>query len=670
MKNFATGSNRIWRILVPLVLCVTPCNAELLLSQGTNLAADVSQVDGRLAMDLLGSIWIVPADGGQAEMLSDNLLPARRPRWSPDGGRILYQTQSAGQSQIWAVNLDDKKSSRLSHGQYFDQHPEWHPGGERIVFSSARGTSGFDIWETDLATGLSWRISSHGGDEMEPAWSADGRSLAYIWRLDDQWSLMLRRHGQPELELVVSAEPLSAPSWRPDGSLLTFLRQTGNDIVIEMAILSNPPLIRQLVSGEDFFISPVSWLDRRQFYYTSDGVIKTRDFDDWQATPVQFSAAVGQTDLRSRLKQEKKELTVTNPPSGKLVIRAARLFDGTGNHYRRSLDVLIDGARIGEVTERQEWPEATVLDLGDVTILPGFIDSYSSVYPENLISHGAELLSYGVTTVITSDYRPGFDPLLWESEESPGPRLLWAGDITQRDPDDDRSFQFVTIPSSGLTDADRRSAVTEWQQKGVPVLAESWSIGLGVGADLLLGIDSLPTSPMGIHYQDIQAVAAPVALVSGLADAATPGLSALFLSRQANLLKGRTTVLRRFSSVPNLARSAPRFARSSPLIMLGSKPSGLPPGLALHAEMRALAAAGLSGDQVLRTTSANPASVLGLDNQIGLIAEGALADLVLVSGDPLASVADALKIVAVVRNGRFYSLVGLLERAGANPHVE
>ncbi len=90
----------------------------------------------------------------------------------------------------------------------------------------------------------------------------------------------------------------------------------------------------------------------------------------------------------------------------------------------------------------------------------------------------------------------------------------------------------------------------------------------------------------------------------------------------------------------------------------------------MHAEMRALAAAGLSGSQVLKTAGSNPAAMLGLDKQIGRIAEGALADLVLVSGDPLARVADTINIVAVVRNGRFYSLVSLLERATAGPHVE
>ena len=75
------GSNRVCKILLSLLVCVTPCDAEMILSQGTNLAADVSHVDGRLAMDLLGSIWIVPADGGQAKVLSDNLLPARRQIW-------------------------------------------------------------------------------------------------------------------------------------------------------------------------------------------------------------------------------------------------------------------------------------------------------------------------------------------------------------------------------------------------------------------------------------------------------------------------------------------------------------------------------------------------------------------------------------------------------------
>ncbi len=49
---------------------------------------------------------------------------------------------------------------------------------------------------------------------------------------------------------------------------------------------------------------------------------------------------------------------------------------------------------------------------------------------------------------------------------------------------------------------------------------------------------------------------------------------------------------------------------------------------------------------------------------------GSRADLVLVNGDPLRNIADALNVVAVVRNGRFYSAVSLLERLAAGNNVE
>ena len=153
-------------------------------------------------------------------------------------------------------------------------------------------------------------------------------------------------------------------------------------------------------------------------------------------------------------------------------------------------------------------------------------------------------------------------------------------------------------------------------------------------------------------------------LISGLADIGTPGITPLLGSRQALELERHSSVAgRRFSNVPKLAAS-------SASIVLGSKPNSLPPGLALHAELRALSAAGLRGDQVFLTAGSNAAVVLGLENQIGRILPGAVADLVLVNGDPLANVADALSIIAVVRNGRFFSLVSLLERAKAAAAVE
>ena len=665
--------SRICRWIVPLkrfpvflcaLMLIRSAAADVIVTQGTDFGVDVFPGDGRVAMDLLGNIWVLPASGGQARMMTDGLLPARQPRWSPDGSKILYQASAPDAASLWLLDVESSSPSRIGSESFFDQHASWHPDGERIVYSSQRGNTGFDIWETDLPTGLSWRISSHPGDEIEPVWSKNGRHLAYIRKSDDRYALVLRRHGAAEIDLLVSDQPLSSPSWRPDGSLLTILRHDGDELSLNIVILSNPPLVRQFAAGEDFFASPVSWLNRQQMLYTADGFIKTRDFGDQRAQPLPFRAMVEDPETRPRTVIARRELAIVDAPGERLVIRGARLFDGIWNRYRDRMDVLIDSGRIAAVEPSRDWQDATVLDLGNVTILPGFIDTWSAMPAGPVQQSGPRMLSYGVTTIVTDD--PVHDQKLWESEQTPGPRVLSASDIdTSAEDNDKHTVFFVKVPAGVADDSATREAIQNWQARGVPVLAESWNTGLRIGADLLLGADALPSSPVGSQYQDMQVAVRqhPVTLVSGLADAGTPGISSLLNSRQARELGQNAVPRRRFSSVPELAAT-------SSAIVLGSKPNGLPPGLALHAELRALASAGLRGDQVLQATGNGAAVVLGLDNQIGRITPGAAADLVLVNGDPLRNAADALAIVAVVRNGRFFSLVSLLERANSATGVE
>lgn len=628
--------------------------AQVVLTEGTNLSADVSPATRRLAIDLLGSIWILDADGGDARAATGNPHWARRPQWSPDGNRIVYESASAFGSSIWLLDPENEETEHLGAGSHFDQHPDWHPDGERIVFSSERGDSGFDLWEMDLATGLSWRLSHHAGDETAPAWSPNGRHLAYISHLDGQWRLVLRRRGAPEVDLVVSDEPLAAPSWRPDGTLITFLGRDGPGYRLDMVILSDPPVVRTLAGNQDFFLSPAGWLDRQRLFYTADGILKLRNINAWTAEEVPFRADVGMLASRPAAEPEPRQLPVFDPPDHRLVIRAARLFDGMRAGYREATDVLIDGARIAAVEPARDWDDATVLDLGDVTVLPGFIDVYSSLPAAEQGAAGLQLLSFGITTVVASDPDRGFQAELWASEQSPGPRLLRSAPASLRpDAADEASLSLVTV----LTADGDRSRMRSWQRHGVPVLAESWSMGYRLGADLFLGADTLPASPQGFQYQDVRMAlgSGPTTMVSGLADSGTPGLSQLLRSRQARRLQRLGETTRRYAALPQLGTDTSTVA-------VGSKPNGLPAGLATHAELRALAAAGLSGDQVLWAAGRNAARVLGLEDQIGRIAPGALADLVLVAGDPRTRVADALNIVAVVRNGRFYSLAGLLDR--------
>lgn len=551
------------------------------------MAVDAA-TDGRLAFDLQESIWILPKDGVQADKISAIETPARRPRWSPLNDAILYQARVNGLDQIRLYRFASNLIRTIGNGQYLNQHPSWHPLGERILFSSDRSQSGFDIWEYDLATDLSWRITLRDGDELEPSWSPDGRDLLYVHHYEQQFAIMLRRFGQPDRTLITSSMRLSAPRWRPDGSLITFLSHGEFGSTIEMIILSDPLLIRPLIEGEAFVSAPISWLGRQRIYYTVEGAIRRRNFNSWSSSNVPFRATLQAPEEVASAEQPKREISSFDMPTERLIVRSGRLFDGIGGGYQDNIDIVIEGGIIVALEPRQDRPGEVLVDLGDVTALPGFIDSYAAL-PDNIDeSLGALLLSLGVTTIVAEHAAATALDEVWSGTESPGPRVLNAGDAT-------------TV------------------------------------AALRRGTDAF-------------------------ADANTPGISHLLRARQAAWLPAATPT-RRFAELPDLQ---PRATD----IVLGSKPNALPPGLSLHGEFLALSAAGLTGEQVLRSAGVNAAAYLKFGLELGRIAPGARADLVLVDGDPLQYVADLQKVVGVVRNGRFFSAIGLIERATKATDVE
>jgi cytosine/adenosine deaminase-related metal-dependent hydrolase len=101
-----------------------------------------------------------------------------------------------------------------------------------------------------------------------------------------------------------------------------------------------------------------------------------------------------------------------------------------------------------------------------------------------------------------------------------------------------------------------------------------------------------------------------------------------------------------------------------------SRSTGLPAGEALATQFNAMELAGMTPEQTLRAIGVNAAAAMLADPYIGRIANGASADLVFVDGDPLDDITAVLNVVAVVRNGRFYSVSGLFDRAKRAESVE
>jgi len=79
------------------------------------------------------------------------------------------------------------------------------------------------------------------------------------------------------------------------------------------------------------------------------------------------------------------------------------------------------------------------------------------------------------------------------------------------------------------------------------------------------------------------------------------------------------------------------------------------PGFSLHEELQRFVAAGFTPLEALQTATLNPARFLGMEEQLGTIEKGKLADLVLLNANPLENISNTQKIAAVIVNGQYYS---------------
>jgi len=85
--------------------------------------------------------------------------------------------------------------------------------------------------------------------------------------------------------------------------------------------------------------------------------------------------------------------------------------------------------------------------------------------------------------------------------------------------------------------------------------------------------------------------------------------------------------------------------------------------LSTHEILELLVAAGLTPLDALRAATRNAAAALGVEDRLGTIREGTIADLVVVGGDPLTDIRDTRRIWAVLKDGRVVDRAALLAHA-------
>lgn len=105
-----------------------------------------------------------------------------------------------------------------------------------------------------------------------------------------------------------------------------------------------------------------------------------------------------------------------------------------------------------------------------------------------------------------------------------------------------------------------------------------------------------------------------------------------------------------------------RVLREAGVVILAGTDVGNPflvPGQSLHRELERLTEAGLSPLEALQAATLLPARVFGLEDSLGTVEVGKLADLVLLEANPLESISNTQRVRAVITDGRLFRRVGL-----------
>lgn len=146
---------------------------EFQVNEGTWMSLDASP-DGRwIVFDLLGHIYRVPADGGEAECLTQDsgIALNYHPRISPDGTEIAFISDRRGQDNLWVMKADGSSPEPVVLDEFSRMaEPAWMPDGESILITR-RLMTGYGFYRMDDAI---WLFSRHGGEARQLIGRGDG----------------------------------------------------------------------------------------------------------------------------------------------------------------------------------------------------------------------------------------------------------------------------------------------------------------------------------------------------------------------------------------------------------------------------------------------------------------------------------------------------------------
>ena len=147
--------------------------------EGTWMSLDVSPDGKTIVFDMLGDLYLLPIEGGNAKRITEGLAFDSNPKFSPDGEDLLFVSDRTGGPNVWIINLATKDSTQVTKGDTYNiQAAEWTPDGNYIISSRGNRNVKLNMHHRDGGKGTILIKTPANLKTVEPAFGKDER---YIW---------------------------------------------------------------------------------------------------------------------------------------------------------------------------------------------------------------------------------------------------------------------------------------------------------------------------------------------------------------------------------------------------------------------------------------------------------------------------------------------------------